>query len=218
MQIVLLKSNTWGNPTLQDWVPIVHSGYFKGMGVHLGRPDHEGKYPLELWLDLRPEGPNVQWSWFRNWGRPFLEEAEPQAFGEVTDVLALVSKSKEEFAADAILLLVDLHSGKKPHEKLEDDFHGAFVPEMKAASRVFHLSQQAHYPVGMLVIYPGYQAQVQAEGAWSTYTLTYPSAERGVFLIPNSPVITGPSVMGGHYHNYGVGAWPTVVTPFRGSE
>lgn len=217
MQIVLLKSNGWGNPTLQDWVPIAHHGSMKGMAVQLGRQDEKKEYPLELWLDIRPEGPKVTWSWFRNWGRPFIEEAEPQDFGTVSDVLALVSKSHEKFAADGILLLVDLHVGKKPHQNLQENFHGKFVPQTKDASRVFQLSQQVNYPLGMLVVYPGYQAIVQAEGAWSTYTLTYPSAERGVFLIPHSPIITGPTVMG-HYHHYGVGAWPTVVSPFEGTS
>lgn len=214
MQIVYLKNNTWGNPTLQNWVPVVHNGSFKGMGVRLGRPDQKGEYPLELWLDLRAEGPEVQWSWFRNWNRPFLEQAELQDFGEISDVLALVGKSHEEFSADGVVLLVDLHSGKNPHRDLSERCQGAFIPATKNASRVFHLSQHPHYPVGALVIYPGYQATVQAEAAWGTYTLTYPSAEHGVYLIPQNPVLLGgPSVMG-HYHAYGMGAWSQVASPF----
>lgn len=186
MNIAFLKINAWGNPTLQDWAPVAHSGVLKGMAVQLGRPDANKKYPLELWLDLRKQGPEIQWSWFRNWGRPFIEAAEPQSFGEVSDLLALVGKSHEDFAADGVLLLVDLHAGKSPRN-LSEDFRGVFAPFTEEASQIFNLSDSDSYPVGMLVIYPGFQATVRAEGSAEVYTLLYPSAERGVFLIPEEP-------------------------------
>ncbi|NCS97267.1 MAG: hypothetical protein GW762_01610 [Candidatus Pacebacteria bacterium] len=208
MQIVHLKTNFWGYPTLKSWAPVAHNGAMKGMAVQLGRPVG-GNYPLSLWIDIREDGPEVVWDWKRNWLRPFIRDAEPKTFGTVSDVLALVRRSDEDFASDAILLLIDLHSGKKPHQNLADESKGGFLAAMNhELSKVYSITQQDHYPVGMIVIYPGYQAWVRAEALQATHTLVYPSAERGVYLTPNNPVMaSGPSVAG-HYHGYG---WSSAV-------
>ena len=207
MQIVHLKTNFWGYPILNSWAPVAHNGIMKGMAVELGRPE-KGEYPLTLWIDIREDGPEVIWDWKRNWFRPLIMEAEPKTFGEVSDVLALVRKSDEVFSSDAVLLFIDLHSGKKPRRNLAEESKGGFVAKNHEATRVYTLTQQDHYPVGMMVIYPGFQAGLRAEALQATHTLVYPSAERGVYLTPNNPVMaSGPSVAG-HYHGYG---WSSAV-------
>lgn len=206
MQIVRLSTNFWGNPGLYNWAPVdfIEEGLI--YGVRLGRPNAEDECPLDLWMGADFNGPPFNWSFFRNWMGPYIEEAEPQIY-PATDVIGLVNKSDVHYASDALLLMVDLHARHEPNA-VDNTNRGVFVPENQMCQTI-RLSQQDHYPVGLLTIFPGFEAWLRAEGSFNKYRLLYPSAERGVYLTPLEPsnLYRGLRMTGIPPHYYGYSAF-----------
>lgn len=202
MKIAYLYSNVWGQPTLQDWLPVTNMPENMVQGVRLGRKHAMGQVPVSLWLTPMPpsDTPVLHRSLFVNWRRPYILEAFPSVKAmTVLDRSQLKAKTVEKLylsrhgapdvsvSEDAVLLVFDLHTGRGERE-VSTDLHGRMYfnsPEFYQKYVVYHA---ATYSVGVMVLQPGFVGMFQLEKMTEKFKLIYTKKD-GVFIAPDIELV-----------------------------